>query len=59
MMPPPSWESFDICDKCGTGAGKPCFNLKTSTSRKLRETTMPHKGRKQLWGSARDGWYPR
>ena len=47
-IPPPAWEVFDICDKCGTDEGKPCYDLRKSSSKKLVVTTSPHKGRKQL-----------
>lgn len=47
MIPPPSWEVFKECDKCGTDAGKPCYDLTKSTSRRLVPAKLPHRGRKR------------
>ena len=45
MMPVPSWEVFEECPQCCSPAGKSCYNLR-STSKKLRLSKNPHKGRK-------------
>lgn len=43
-----SWEVFDMCNTCGTGAKEPCYNLKWSTSKNLIINNTVHHGRKML-----------